>query len=126
MEIKLKLGELLTLNQTLKIIIDDTETKLEALFKFKLLGIMKTIEPYVANFETIRNEKIAEYGDVSEDGTTAISIDNKDAVEKFNKDLLEVINSKVTINIDKLKATDVFDKGLKTEYLMCLYPLIEE
>ena len=51
MEIKLKLGEVLNLNQILKIIIDDSESKIDSLLKFKLLGIMKSIEPLIQNFE---------------------------------------------------------------------------
>ena len=30
------------------------------------------------------------------------------------------------INIQKLKPSDVFDKGLPAEYLVGLYPIIEE
>lgn len=126
MEIKLTLGEVLNLNQTLKLIIDDTETKTDSLFKFRLLGIMKAIECHVSGFETIRNEKINEYGEQTKDGQVQLSRDNKDAFEKFNKDLMAVINSEVTVNIDKLKAQDVFDKGVRAEYLMGLYAVIEE
>lgn len=123
MECKLKLGNVLSLNQTLKSIIDDNETKADALFKFRLLGIMKSIEEHVANFETIRNEKIVEFGKETEDGNIRVP---KDAIKKFNDSLTEVIKSEVKINIEKLKASDVFNKGVKAEYLMGLYPIIEE
>lgn len=126
MECMLKLSELLQLNQTLKLIIDDTGAKTDALFKFKLLGIMKSIEPHVANFEIIRSEKITEYGEKTEDGHVAISPDNTEAIKKFNDDLSKVITSEVSVNIAKLKADEVFDKGVKTEYLIGLYPIIEE
>lgn len=126
MENKLKLSELLHLNQTLKLIIDDTETSVDSLFKFKLLGIMKSIEPYVSNFETIRNEKINEYGEETEDGRVGISPDNEDAIRKFNEDLSKVINSEISVNLSKLKSDEVFGKGVKAEYLIGLYPVIEE
>ena len=86
MEIKLKLGEVLNLNQILKIIIDDSESKIDSLLKFKLLGIMKSIEPLIQNFEIIRNEKINEYGEKTDDGRVQISVENKDAIKKFNED----------------------------------------
>ena len=38
---KIKLGNVLEINNVLKSIIDNTELKIDALFKFKLLGIMK-------------------------------------------------------------------------------------
>ena len=59
---KIKLGNVLEINNVLKSIIDNTELKIDALFKFKLLGIMKSFEIPIANFEIIRNEKIKEYG----------------------------------------------------------------
>ena len=127
---KIKLGNILEINNVLKQIIDNTELKIDALFKFKLLGIMKNIEVPIANFEVIRNEKIKEYGKELEDenGNKSIGIDanDKDAIAKFSKDINKVIDSEVEVNIEKLKAIDVFDKGLSTEYLVKLYPIIEE
>lgn len=40
MEIVLKLSEILNINQSLKFIIDDTQTKIDPLFKFKLLTLI--------------------------------------------------------------------------------------
>ena len=57
----IKLATVLQLNNLLKSIIDNTELKIDSLFKFRLLGIMKNIENPVNNFETIRNYKIREY-----------------------------------------------------------------
>ena len=127
---KIKLGNVLEINNVLKSIIDNTELKIDALFKFKLLGIMKNLEVPIANFNVIRDEKIKEYGKELEDenGNKSIGIDanDKDAIAKFSKDINKVIDSEVEVNIEKLKAIDVFDKGLPTEYLVKLYPIIEE
>ena len=127
---KIKLGNVLEINNVLKQIIDNTELKIDALFKFKLLGIMKNFEIPIANFEVIRNEKIKEYGKELEDenGNKSIGIDanDKDTIVKFSEDINKVIESEVDVNIEKLKAIDVFDKGLPTEYLVKLYPIIEE
>lgn len=123
---KIKLGNILEINNVLKSIIDNTELKIDVLFKFKLLGIMKSFEIPIANFETIRNEKIREYGKENEDGNISISNDDKDAIEKFTKDLNKIIESDIEVNIQKLKPTDVFDKGLPADYLVRLYPIIEE
>ena len=127
---KIKLGNVLEINNVLKSIIDNTELKIDALFKFKLLGIMKNFEIPIANFEVIRNEKIKEYGKELEDenGNKSIGIDanDKDTIVKFSEDINKVIESEVDVNIEKLKAIDVFDKWLPTEYLVKLYPIIEE
>ena len=123
---KIKLGIVLDLNAMLKAIIDNTELKIDSLLKFKLLGILKNIEIPVNNFETIRNEKIREYGKENDEGNIGISADDTESMEKFTNDLNEVINSDVEVNIQKLKAVDVFDKGVPAEYLVGLYSIIEE
>ena len=127
---KIKLGNVLEINNVLKQTIDNTELKIDALFKFRLLGIMKNLEVPIANFNVIRDEKIKEYGKELEDenGNKSIGIDanDKDAIAKFSEDINKVIDSEVDVNIEKLKAIDVFDKGLPTEYLVKLYPIIEE
>ena len=127
---KIKLGNVLEINNVLKSIIDNTELKIDALFKFRLLGVMKNLEVPIANFNVIRDEKINEYGKETEDEngnkSIGISVEDKDAIAKFSKDINNVIDSEVDVNIEKLKAIDVFDKGLPTEYLVKLYPIIEE
>ena len=123
---KIKLGIVLELNNMLKAIIDNTELKIDSLLKFKLLGILKNIEIPVNNFESVRNEKIREYGKENDEGNIGISADDTESMEKFTKDMNEVINSNVEVNIQKLKVNDVFDKGLPAEYLVGLYSIIEE
>ena len=123
---KIKLETVLDLNAMLKAIIDNTELKIDSLLKFKLLGILKNIEIPVNNFEAVRNEKIREYGKENDEGNIGISADDTESMEKFTNDMNEVINSDVEVNIQKLKADDVFDKGLPAEYLVGLYSIIEE
>lgn len=123
---KIKLKDILQINNILKAIIENSEIKIDPLFKFKLLGILKNIEIPIMNFETIRNEKIREYGKENEDGNIGISNDDTESIKKFSEEMDNVINSDVEVNIQKLKATDVFDKGLPTEYLVGLYSIIEE
>ena len=127
---KIKLGNVLEINNVLKQIIDNSELKIDALFKLRLLGIMKNLEVPIANFNVIRDEKIKEYGKELEDenGNKSIGIDanDKDAIAKFSEDINKVIDSEVDVNINKLKSVDVFDKGLPADYLVKLYPIIEE
>lgn len=123
---KIKLSELLNINNLLKTIIDNNNVKIDPLFKFKLLGIMKNIESDVINFETIRNEKIREYGKADEEGNIRILTEDEDSMKKFTDDMNSVVNSDVDVNFSKLKPVDVFDRGLPAEYLVGLYSIIEE
>lgn len=124
---KMQLKDIITLYHTLKTIIDsDRELKIDALFKFKLLGIMKSIETPVANFDFIRNEKIQEYGTQDEQGRFSISPDNQEAVRKFTEDMEKVTSSEIDISIEKLKAKEVFASGISTDLIMGLYNIMEE
>lgn len=123
---KIKLKDILQLNNVLKAIIDNNELKIDPLFKFKLLGILKNIETPIMNFETIRNEKIMEYGTETKNGNVQIPKEDAEAIKKYNDSLFELLDSDVSINVEKLKVSDVFDKGLPADYLVGLYPIIEE
>ena len=124
MEIKMTLNEVLGINHTLRQIIDDDKKEIEPLLKFRLLGIMKSIEPHVINFETVRNEAVARYGEKTEDGNILISADNKEAVESFNAEMSKVVGSEVSVNIEKISPADIFNKGVGSEYLIGLYAII--
>lgn len=124
---KMILNDILALNETVKLIIDnDKDAKIDALFKFKLLGIMKQLEVPIDNFDIIRNEKIIEYGAEIEDGSYDVSKADEDSIKKFTDDLDRVLMSDVDVNIQKLKAKDVFNAGLSTDILIKLYGIMEE
>lgn len=93
----LKLKNVLEINSILKLIIDNDKLKIDPLFKFKLLGIMKNIEIPVTNFSTIRDEKIMEYGKEAEDEngnkTIAIPADDKELLNKFTKEINNILES---------------------------------
>lgn len=126
MEITLKLSEVLKLNTSLSKIINSNID--DGLLKFKILGILNTIEPLVANYKIIRAQKINQYGKPSKDneGQVVITPDDTDAIRKFNEDMTELFNGEVIINIEKLKANYIFAKGLDVDILVGLYPIIEE
>ncbi len=124
---KMKLKDILMLNDVLKLIIDnDKELKIDVLFKFKLLGIMKSLENPVTSFNIIKNEKIREYGNVDENGNASISQKDYESIKKFTDDLDKVLNSDVDISIEKIKAEDIFSLGISAEELVKLYIIMEE
>ncbi|MCH5265807.1 MAG: hypothetical protein J1F02_07895 [Lachnospiraceae bacterium] len=121
-----KLIQFINLNHTIKTIIDDSTVTLSPLFQFRLLGVMKKIEPHLANFEVVRNDKIREYGEEKEDGSLSIPAENKEAMEKFNEAMSQVLDGKVTIGIEPFTVEEVFEEGIKAEYLMGLYDIMEK
>lgn len=124
----MKLSEVLSLNDVLQKIIDGNENNstIDISLKFRLLTIAKSLEPHIDNFQVIMNQKINEYGKVNEEnGTVGISADDKEAIQKFNEDMEKLVDTEVSVNIQKLKAGDVFNK-LSYDQLVSLYSIIEE
>ena len=60
MKKKLELYKVINANEILKRLIENKDLNINCILKFKLLGIMKELEPVVANFEYVKNEKIKE------------------------------------------------------------------
>ncbi len=122
----MNVNQVIKLNTVIKNIIDDETMKIDSVIKFKLLSIMKTLEPTVANFELIRNEKIREFGKTDEDGNVRIDAEDKETMNLFHESLEDVLNSKITVRFEKISAKDIFNKGIPAEYLVALYDIIQE
>lgn len=122
----LKLGEVINIYQALQGIIDDEKSNIEALFKFKLLGMMKKLDVHIQNFEIIKNDKIKEYGVKMEDGNIGIPPENEELMEKFKKSLEPVLLSDIDVDIEKFKAREICSQGVRSNYLLGLYSIIEE
>ena len=129
---KMTLNDALVLNDIVKALIDNTELKISHIFKFKLLGIVKSLEVPVASYQRIREEKIREYGSTSVDeegnptGGVEIKADDTESIEKFTKDMNEFIQTEIEVDIQKLKVQEVFDAGVPSDYLVRLFNIIEE
>lgn len=126
MEIKLKLNEVINMNTVIKNIISDKNIELDSLAKFKFLGIINSFKGHIENFEVIRNEKILEYGKDNEEGQKYIDTKDTETLKKFSEELSLILNSEVTVNIEKIKIDNIFDKGISIDYLTVLYPIMEE
>lgn len=135
-------GEILNYNKIIKNLIDNT-TDINALVKFRLLGMLKQFEPVIQNYEIVREDFIKKYGTYDESGRFGIfpperkedttdedydkSVSEFDKLMvQFNDALDEILNSESDIKIKKFKYTDIMDAGLPTDYLVAIYDLIEE
>lgn len=123
---KIKLNTVLTANAIFRNIIDnDTENKIDSVFKFKLLTMLKEMSNSVTTFEEIRNEKIKEYGTI-DDESGQYQIDQKsEDFKKFNDELLNLVDEEVEINISKIKLNDAIKYGLNSYTLQNILDIIE-
>ena len=125
---KIKLGDALNINIAIKAILENSQIN-DTSLKFKLLMTANSLQPAIVNYDMLRNQKIAELGKQSEDENgdknVYIPSDDKEAIKKFNTAMESLLNTEVTIACDKLKASDVFDKGIPADYLIALCKAIE-
>lgn len=130
MIMQMKLGEILQLDAVIKSIIDSKNLAVSAVFKFRLLGILKSIETHVNNYEIVRVEKVKQYGKqtLDENGNMIdCKVEPNTENEKlFKQDIEEILNTDVVADIQKLKLKETFDSGLPTNYLLHLYPIMEQ
>lgn len=124
---EIKLNDALNTFSVIKDIIDNKKYNLSVTCQFRLLGLMKAFEPNIVNYETIRNQKIQEYGKSDSEGNISIPEEDVDAIKRFKKDISNLLNEFVIINTDvKIKADEIIGKEIDTTTLMLLYPFIEE
>ena len=125
MKKKLELYKVINANEILKRIIDNQDLNINCISKFKLLGIMKELEPVVANFEFVKNEKIKEYGKEDENGQVSINPEEEpEMFKKYQEEIQELLST--AVKVDTIKAADVIDKDIPADALVAIYDLICE
>lgn len=134
--------QVLDYDQIIKEIIDNMK-EVDTIIRFRFLQMAHQFKPIVENFQTIRDEKIGQYGSAHENGQFGIiepdkdSYDNEDeyksaykeyeaTVEKFRNELDEILESDAKIEIETFKPEEIINSGLPTNYMLMLYDLIEQ
>ena len=121
----MKISEINKYNIIIKKIMDEPNIKLDISTRFQFLTLLKQFEPTMEMMDSLRNEKIMEYGEQSADGNYTIPITNTNAVEKFKTDMDKLSDTDVALVINKLKFKDLVNSGIPSDYLLALYDIIE-
>ena len=129
---EIKTGQVISIYNILQDIIDNNKD-VDSSIKFKFLLTMNELTNVVSNFEKMRNEKINELGKDTEiedeNGekriVKAIDEDDIEARKNFSDTMNEIINSDIEVNIQKFKSDEIFNKGITSQQLVCLLPIIE-
>lgn len=128
---KLKMYNIINIYTTIKALIEN-ENFNDCILKFKMLGILKSLESPISNYQVIQYDTIKELGtpvfndNGKETGNYTISPDNKETVEKYIQTMNKLGETEIDIPLDKFKASVIFNKGITAEQLIHLYPIIEE
>lgn len=135
-------SEVLKYDEIFKMIIDNNKD-INALVKFKMLGVCKQFEPIINNYKTVRYEKAIQYGTDDGEGSVIIRMPQKenydsdelyntavaeyeDAIKNFSADIDKILDSEVDIEITKFKYSDIMNAGVSADNLIAIYDFIEE
>ena len=126
----LKVYQVNNIHARIKNVIENKDTDIKATFKFKLLRLYSEIQNIVKDFDMTKDSLVNKYGtDVvdSEGNVTQKRVSPQDKTwEDFVKEINDVAESNVDVEITPITAEELFEMGLDTDALADLVPIVEE
>lgn len=120
------INNIINLNGRLSAIINNDNITDPAL-KFKLLTIMKQLEIYIKNYETVKNSLIEKYGTLDDNNVVCVDKNvDENAFNLFKEEYEKFLSTEVDVHITKVKSSEIFNSGIDSSYLLSLYEIIEE
>lgn len=120
------INNIINLNGRLSAIINNDSITDPAL-KFKLLTIMKQLEIYIKNYETVKNSLIEKYGTLDENNVVRVDRNvDENAFNLFKEEYEKFLSTEVDVHVTKIKSSEIFNSGIDSSYLLSLYEIIEE
>lgn len=120
------INNIINLNGRLSAIINNDNITDPAL-KFKLLTIMKQLEMYTKNYETVKNSLIEKYGTLDDNNVVCVDKNvDENAFNLFKEEYEKFLSTEVDVHITKVKSSEIFNSGIDSSYLLSLYEIIEE
>ena len=120
------INNIINLNGRLSAIINNDNITDPAL-KFKLLTIMKQLEMYIKNYETVKNSLIEKYGTLDDNNVVCVDKNvDENAFNLFKEEYEKFLSTEVDVHITKVKSSEIFNSGIDSNYLLSLYEIIEE
>lgn len=120
------INNIINLNGRLSAIINNDNITDPAL-KFKLLTIMKQLEIYMKNYETVKNSLIEKYGTLDDNNVVRVDKNvDENAFSLFKEEYEKFLSTEVDVHITKVKSSEIFNSGIDSSYLLSLYEIIEE
>lgn len=120
------INNIINLNGRLSAIINNDNITDPAL-KFKLLTIMKQLEIYIKNYETVKNSLIEKYGTLDDNNVVRVDKNvDENAFNLFKEEYEKFLSTEVDVHITKVKSSEIFNSGIDSSYLLSLYEIIEE
>lgn len=127
----MKLYEATNIYEVAKNIIEDKNSTISSLSKFKLLGIVRSFSGVYTDYEQTRQDLVKKYGEpvLDKEGKETGNIEIKRDSENMNKFVEEMNvlrNQNVDVEFSAIKVDELFNLGLSAELCTVFMPIVEE
>lgn len=127
----MKLYEATNIYEITKGIIENNDSNITSLSKFKLLGIIRSFSGIYTDYDQTRQDLIRKYGEPvlddegNETGNIEIKKDSEN-MDKFVEEMNILRNQNIDVEFTSMTVDELFSLGLSAELYTIFMPIVEE
>lgn len=127
----LKLYEATNIYEITKGIIENNDSNITSLSKFKLLGIIRSFSGIYTDYDQTRQDLIRKYGEpvLDDEGNKTGNIEIKkdsENMDKFVEEMNILRNQNIDVEFTSMTVDELFSLGLSAELYTIFIPIVEE
>lgn len=127
----MKLYEATNIYEITKGIIENNDSNITSLSKFKLLGIIRSFSGIYTDYDQTRQDLVKKYGEPvlddegNETGNIEIKKDSEN-IDKFVEEMNILRNQNIDVEFTSMTVDELFSLGLSAELYTIFVPMVEE
>ena len=127
----MKLYEATNIYEITKGIIENNDSNITSLSKFKLLGIIRSFSGIYTDYDQTRQDLIRKYGEpvLDDEGNKTGNIEIKkdsENMDKFVEEMNILRNQNIDVEFTSMTVDELFSLGLIAELYTIFMPIVEE
>lgn len=127
----MKLYEATNIYEITKGIIENNDSNITSLSKFKLLGIIRSFSGIYTDYDQTRQDLIRKYGEpvLDNEGNKTGNIEIKkdsENMDKFVEEMNVLRNQNIDVEFTSMTVDELFNLGLSAELYTIFMPIVEE
>nr|DAG69174.1 MAG TPA: Protein of unknown function (DUF1617) [Caudoviricetes sp.] len=127
----MKLYEATNIYEITKGIIENKDSDITSLSKFKLLGIIRSFSGIYTDYEQTRQDLVKKYGEpvLDKEGNKTGNIEIKkdsENMDKFVEEMNVLRNQNIDVEFTSMTVDELFSLGLSAELYTIFVPIVEE
>lgn len=127
----MKLYEATNIYEITKGIIENNDSNITSLSKFKLLGIIRSFSGIYTDYDQTRQDLIRKYGEpvLDDEGNKTGNIKIKkdsENMDKFVEEMNILRNQNIDVEFTSMTVDELFSLGLSAELYTIFIPIVEE